>query len=140
MAKSTAAAAPQTSDMAVRGLRSRRGPQGPAKDKDGICDSSCSIWPNLQRGVLLYNSKCRSHRLPGGRRYTPYTREGIVRPLSLRRIVKKSAAAMRCVENSKGMGPFIQKSAAVLSSGPGRVRASICARIWHSGSRSSRPR
>ena len=45
--------------------------------------------------------KCRSHRLPGGRRYTPYTREGIVRPLSLRRIVKKSAAAMRCVENSK---------------------------------------
>ena len=138
MAKSTAAAAPQTSDMAVRGLRSRRGPQGPAKDKDGICDSSCSIWPNLQRGVLLYKSKCRSHRLPGGRRYTPYTREGIVRPLSLRRIVKKSAAAMRCVENSKRMGSFIQKSAAVLSNRP--VKASTYVRIWHSGSRSSRPR
>ena len=138
MAKSTAAAAPQTSDMAVCGLRSRREPQGPAKDKDGICDSSCSIWPNLQRGVLLYKSKCRSHRLPGGRRYTHYTREGIVRPLSLRRIVKKSAAAMRCVENSKGMESFIQKSAAVLSNGP--VRASTCARIWHNGSRSSRLR
>lgn len=60
MAKSTAAAAPQTSHMAVCGLRSRRVPQGPAKDKDGICDSSCSIWPNLQRGVL----PCRASAAP----------------------------------------------------------------------------
>lgn len=43
LVKSTAAAIPQTSDMAVRELRSLRISQEPDKDKNSSCDSSCSM-------------------------------------------------------------------------------------------------
>ena len=107
MVKPTAAAIPQTSDMAVCGLRSFRIPQGPDKDKNSSCDSSCSMMTQLAERRTARQGKCRSHRLPGGRGYLPGTREGIVRPLPLSVAVKKFTAAMRRVKNSGQLCPAI---------------------------------
>ena len=107
LVKPTAAAIPQTSDMAVCGLRSFRIPQGPDKDKNSSCDSSCSMMTQLAERRTARQGKCRSHRLPGGRGYLPGTREGIVRPLPLSVAVKKFTAAMRRVKKSGQLCPAI---------------------------------